>query len=317
MSSSANRNAPILKEVFVYRATEDVTVERPYEEKETGFTAFEGTFLDGSNEERRVNCVMPDKRVLSDPDLYSTHNRLANLQQKSGKVIGSVLKCTGTMRLSIQSSPSRINMYFSLEVHTAIFISEPSAAASSLKKAIYPVVEKFKKGGIAAQLNEAYPSSARRKGSIATKAPPHKRHRRTIQITDESSQGSSEELSAEDSSKGTSSTSQVEEVNTLANQIQRSLSANENQLPPPTTRASTTLTNSERALLQDIQWTSSTSSVTPGTAAKTTTAAPNTPTTAKTATTITPGVTFTSSTPVTTAKTTPALLTSTTKQKKK
>ncbi|KAF9117858.1 hypothetical protein BGX30_005019, partial [Mortierella sp. GBA39] len=89
MSSSSNRNAPVQKEGFVYRATEDIMIERPYEEKETGFTAFEGTFVDGTNVERRVNFALPDKRVLADPDLLAAHIHMAELQETSGRVIGS------------------------------------------------------------------------------------------------------------------------------------------------------------------------------------------------------------------------------------
>ncbi|KAK3806491.1 MAG: hypothetical protein J3R72DRAFT_507234 [Linnemannia gamsii] len=206
------------RDTHIYKATEDITIARVYEEDESGYAGIEGTFLDGSNAEQVVHAVLPDKHVQANLNLYDAHQRLTELYLEE-RFKGTVIQCSGTITMTILASGSRIKKYFAMEVKDARIVSEPAQGTRAIQKDIFPTVKLYKKGGIRAQLDLAYGKSSKTRSppSPRTSRKPKRHHPLSGSGTD-SDHNSQEEASTPEIQ---------EEVEDLALVMNRSLSTSD------------------------------------------------------------------------------------------
>ncbi|KAG0282620.1 hypothetical protein BGZ97_008908, partial [Linnemannia gamsii] len=212
MNDSAN--AP---DTHICKTTEDITVARVYEEDESGYAGIEGTFLDGSNAEQVVHAVLPDKHVQANLNLYDTHQRLTELYLED-HFKGTMIRCSGTITMTILASGSRIKKYFAMEVKDARIVSEPAQDTRAIQKDIFPTVKLYKKGGISAQLDLVYGKSSKTRSppSPQTSREPKRHHPLSGSGTD-----------SDHNSQEVATTPEIQKVENLARIKNRSLSTSD------------------------------------------------------------------------------------------
>ncbi|KAK3804738.1 MAG: hypothetical protein JOS17DRAFT_823308 [Linnemannia elongata] len=214
-SHTFKKNDPVnARETHIYRTTEEITVARVYEEDESGYAGIEGTFLDGSNAEQVIHAILPDKFVQANSNLYETHQRLTELYLEE-RFKGTVILCSGTMTMTLLASGPRIKKYFAMEVKDAHVVSEPPQVTRPIQKDIFPTVKIYKKGGIRAQLDLAYPKSSK------THSPPSPRASRERKRYH---QHPGSDTESDHNGQGGATTPEAQEVEALAREMTRSLS---------------------------------------------------------------------------------------------
>ncbi|KAF9272837.1 hypothetical protein BGZ88_004313, partial [Linnemannia elongata] len=101
-------NSTMARETHVYKTTEEITVAQLYEDAESGYAGIAGT----SSTDRTLSRLF----MQSNLNLYDTNQRLIDLYLKD-QFKGIIIKCSGTMTMTMLASLHGIKKSFVMEVN--------------------------------------------------------------------------------------------------------------------------------------------------------------------------------------------------------